>query len=97
MQGLCPWHTDRVSEIEAPLEDKPVWLGRLLSEQRLSCKALVSDQRLVPLGVQYAESLYRLCGDYGVSFQELAELTDKSPIAFVAFRAAKPTQRKEKK
>lgn len=85
LDDLKEWHVARQKELEAPvhMDRKPMWLGRLSSEEKEKCRELVCWQRLVPEGLEYTRSQYQLCVDYGIFPDELGNLTQDAPLAIL--------------
>jgi hypothetical protein len=85
LRDLQGWQESRLRALEQPLHkpQKHLWLGRLDSNMREECRRLVRWQRQIPEGLAYAENQYQLCVDYGITPDELSNLTTGVPLALL--------------
>jgi hypothetical protein len=85
LHDLQGWQRSQLRALEQPLHEpqKHLWLGRLDSNMRQECRSLVRWQRQLPEGLAYAENQYQLCVDYGITPDELLNLTEGVPLALL--------------
>jgi hypothetical protein len=83
LAGLKTWQMTAQQTLEKPLNmpRPPIWFGKISSKAREECRELVQWQRQVPEGLDYAQNQYRLCIDYGITFDNLGKLTEDAPLA----------------